>query len=113
MALPRCLICDNAKLIDLKELNSKLFVDHWQKYFKINVADFFSDHTFFLKKCPECSLEFYFPAIPADSKIYDQLQDSNWYYESDKDEFSYAIDTIIKFKMLKLFLMLDAAKDCF
>ncbi|EKD55811.1 MAG: hypothetical protein ACD_59C00032G0006 [uncultured bacterium] len=113
METPSCLICGNARLIDLQELDSKLFVDHWKNYYGIDVSKFFSTRFFYLKKCPECSLEFFSPSIPADTKIYDQLQESDWYYESDKDEFFHAIDTIIKLKDIKSVLDVGCGEGLF
>ena len=63
----------------------------------MDVSKEFSDHReIFLKECPICDLKFFYPLAPGSEFFYKDLQQFDWYYLEEKNEYSIAKNFIKK-----------------
>lgn len=77
----------------LKRLKIEELVRDWKKSFKIDISTELQDGQFlYLYQCNETKLNFFFPFNSAGSgKLYEQLQNFDWYYMPDKWEHQIAL----------------------
>jgi SAM-dependent methyltransferase len=89
-----CPLCHSSngsilELISLADL-SKLY----RKSLGFNINYLFSTDTIHLVSCSNCKLQYYSPATSGDEKFYSRLQQEEWYYVTDKEEYNYAKEFI-------------------
>ncbi|KIL49925.1 class I SAM-dependent methyltransferase [Jeotgalibacillus soli] len=94
-----CVLCGSKKIIIRKVYSSAEIIDKFDGLSKeLKTKSFFSEESFFLKQCADCSIQFFEGCRPGDSSLYETLQQFDWYYQEDKPEFDYVLQKIIEFK---------------
>lgn len=88
-----CLLCDGEKLTLLEIVDKDLLVN---KYKDLTGVDFSYLINVNLKyyECGECKLRFFDPLITGDEVFYKSLQQFDWYYLDEKDEYLEAVKHI-------------------
>lgn len=93
-----CPMCRSGRLVvDTVRATSEL-VQGYQARFGVDVKQFFKSDSLVTYRCAECDLRSHFGALPGDSDFYDQMQTHPYYYESDKPEFEFAINWLVRLK---------------
>lgn len=98
----KCPLCGSEKYIKLQSYEGSDLSKNWLKQFGFDAFDKFQNNTLEKLMCVDCTLIFFYPGYYGDSKFYSNLSQYDWYYESDKWEFSIAIDLIKKYRPTSL-----------
>lgn len=93
-----CKLCGNKKMIEIKSFK----VEDIQTFYEFDISKYFYGNEFKLYWCTNCQIKTFGNIIPPDSKFYDQVQKLHNYYEQDKNEFTKAIELIIRYNPKKI-----------
>lgn len=86
-----CPLCQSKEVKTVERLSTALISNLYKKNFGINAIQFF-DKAKELEyvECQNCSLLYFSPLVEGDEEFYKKLNTYKWYYENEKDEYSYA-----------------------
>jgi len=86
----QCILCNNNDLLELDTINPNTLVSLFKKKFGFDTSSYFNDHKRInYYKCPYCDLRFFFPIIKSSSIFYESLQNFDWYYQKNKNEYNF------------------------
>lgn len=89
-----CPLCGEEKSELVSAIAKKDLVSLYNRKFNFDVGYLFpADHVELLK-CRVCGLKYFSPYAGGDDKFYSHFQKYAWYYEEEKDEFSFAASFI-------------------
>lgn len=86
-----CPLSHSSKISVIDRVNSKSIQRYWQKHLGIDVTSEFNDiQKIKFCHCSESDLRFFHPMITGSEYLYEKLQNFDWYYVEEKDEYDYA-----------------------
>ena len=94
----QCMLCKSKNLENVQKINTKLIVDLYKNELNINIASEFGENRFINTfKCNDCELMFFNPIISGSEQFYEDLQNlESGYYSNKRPEFIEAIKFINK-----------------
>jgi len=83
-----CPLCGAIEIQTIETLS----IEYLNYLYKVNydIVDEVKSPTLEYNNCSQCNLEFFFPPETGKEKFYEQLQIYDWYYMTDKNEYSIA-----------------------
>lgn len=89
--MPKCLLCSGLNSELICKIKTREIVRIYKRLFAVDIAKFFGDHEIIeYYQCNDCNLLFYNPIIVGDQLLYDHMQQFEWYYSKNKNEFEFA-----------------------
>jgi SAM-dependent methyltransferase len=95
---PHCLMCGSTRLVVDAVRPTVDLVQGYQARFGVDARRYLAGDSLVTHRCAACDLRSHFGGTPGDSDFYDQMQTHPFYYESDKPEFQYAVDWLVRLK---------------
>lgn len=93
----QCPLCSLKKCILIEKIDSKLVIKLYKRNLGLDCKRLFHSSYFNYFQCTHCELFFYSPCYTGDEEFYSSLQENEWYYLQDKNEYTYA-SRFIKYK---------------
>lgn len=93
-----CPFCGSKRAVQVAKYDTQALTENYRKHLGVDVARFYKSEELQTLLCVECQLRFHAPGLPGDSAFYDTLQQQEYYYETDKPEFSYVIAKICEIR---------------
>lgn len=88
--MSKCLLCKSSKTHIIAKVDSEKIVRKYLKQFNTDFSYLFSNEPIKLMECDDCGLRFYDPQVAGDEHFYRSLQEYDWYYRKDKEEYQFA-----------------------
>ncbi|MFN6943434.1 MAG: methyltransferase domain-containing protein [Cytophagaceae bacterium] len=85
-----CLLCKNKDTNTISSIRVDDLNKLYLKTLNIDVSSEFRDNVIHFQHCPLCDLRFFYPLSPGSDEFYQQLQNFDWYYLSEKQEYEIA-----------------------
>jgi len=86
-----CPLCQSGDGILLESIRTSDLARLYQRELEIDVSRLLSHvDKINYHSCSTCDLKYFLPAVTGDNRFYESLQRFPWYYEEDKQEFSFA-----------------------
>lgn len=90
-----CPLCHSSNSSILELISLANLAKLYRKSLGFNINYLFSTDTIHLVSCDNCKLQYYSPATSGDEKFYNRLQQEDWYYVTDKEEYAFAKEFIV------------------
>jgi len=87
----KCCLCGNngSSLVD--KIKTSDITKIYMHLFSVNIDKYFNEsESIFYYRCNVCDLLFFSPPVSGDEQFYDHLQQFEWYYTKNKEEFVFA-----------------------
>jgi hypothetical protein len=94
--MKNCLLCRSGSLTEISKVKGKKIVKMYCKTFNADFSYLFDEQAVRLLECDNCGLRFYDPQVAGDEVFYGKLQEFDWYYRKDKEEYQFASGFIKK-----------------
>ncbi len=85
-----CPLCHSQDGSRLETISVEDLKKLYHKSLKFDVGYLFSTSSIDLVSCSNCQLQYYSPATSGDEKFYNRLQQEEWYYVDEKEEYHYS-----------------------
>jgi len=82
-----CALCGSKSTRLIQSIPVADIVAVYRRFLNLDVTAFFSVGTLNYSFCEQCGLYTFIPATPGDESFYNALQQYDWYYADEKDEF--------------------------
>lgn len=98
----KCSLCGSTRLISESTWDSSHIKKLYKSQYNFNAENYFPEKHFSTYRCIDCDLRSHHPAKCGTGEFYDHMQQFEFYYETEKPEYSYAIDKLIETKGTKI-----------
>lgn len=88
--LSQCPLCDSRKVEIIDRINTKALLKIYKDSFNVDCKRLLNFKNIHYLNCSICNLYFFTPTVEGDEDFYSSLQDNEWYYLNDKEEYSKA-----------------------
>lgn len=86
----KCPSCNSNNIKDIETISSIELINLYRKHININIANFINTKELNYCHCNNCDLFFFDPMFTGDKQFYETLQQFDWYYQKEKNEYHYA-----------------------
>src|SRR5207247_888956 len=90
-----CPLCQGSRVVLIETIETSRLRKIYRKQLGVDVSLEFSnlrDICFY--QCINCELRFFYPSVAGSESFYDGLQQLDWYYMGDKNEYNFASNMI-------------------
>jgi len=85
-----CPLCHGSETERIETVNVNVLVELYKESFAVDISGLFADPELHYLLCRGCDLRFFYPQVTGDEAFYNALQEYDWYYMDEKEEFEYA-----------------------
>lgn len=85
-----CLLCRSGNIHTIEVVRVRDIRRLYAESLKIDVGYLFPCKTLNFSHCKDCDLKYFDPPVTGDQRFYEALQEHDWYYLEEKEEYHYA-----------------------
>jgi SAM-dependent methyltransferase len=86
-----CPACSSLHIETVEQVYTPELIEHYAVGWQLNITPYVQGvREILLKRCLDCDLRFFDPPCTGDASFYEQLQQSDWYYQDEKPEYGFA-----------------------
>jgi 2-polyprenyl-3-methyl-5-hydroxy-6-metoxy-1,4-benzoquinol methylase len=85
-----CPLCKTDEVATIELVSVKDIKSLYLRSIGLDIGHLFSDEGIRFKHCKKCDLKYFDPPITGDEAFYRALQECDWYYLQEKEEYNYA-----------------------